>query len=92
MGQESQLLLRNTTKWTEKMYDMRYDKDNDDKNEVLQYVKNNGGNGIVYIEYSYKQLGLSFISVYAVGENSISQVPHKDISLQFILYTPKVKF
>jgi hypothetical protein len=58
MGQEAQELLANTTKWTEKLYDMAYDPYNDDKNEVLQYVKNNGGNQIVYIEYSYKQIGL----------------------------------
>lgn len=59
MGQESQELLSNTTKWTEKMYDMAYDPKDESKNEVLQYVKNNGKNGIVYIEYSYKQIGLS---------------------------------
>lgn len=59
MGQEAQEVLSHTTKWSEHMYDMRYDSLNDDKNELLQYVKNNGGNGIVYIEYSYKQLGLT---------------------------------
>lgn len=41
------------------MYDMEFDPTDDSKNEVLQYVKNNGQNGIVYIEYSYKQLGLT---------------------------------
>jgi hypothetical protein len=55
---EAQELLSHTTKWTEKMYDMQWDK-NDDNNEVLQYVRHNGGNGIVYIEYSYKQIGLT---------------------------------
>lgn len=59
MGQEAQEVLSHTTKWSEHMYDMRYDSLNDDNNELLQYVKNNGGNGIVYIEYSYKQLGLT---------------------------------
>lgn len=59
MGQEAQEVLSHTTKWSERMYDMRYDSTNDDNNELLQYVKNNGGNGIVYIEYSYKQLGLT---------------------------------
>ena len=59
MGQESQELLSHTVKWTEKMYDMHYDPVDDSKNEVLQYVKNNGENGIVYIEYSYKQIGLT---------------------------------
>ena len=41
------------------MYDMDYDPYDENKNEVLKYVANNGGNRIVYIEYSYKQLGLS---------------------------------
>lgn len=59
MGQESQELLTHTVKWTERMYDMAYDPIDDSKNEVLQYVKNNGENGIVYIEYSYKQIGLT---------------------------------
>lgn len=58
-GQEAQLLLDGTTKWTEKMYDMGYDPYDDSKNEVMQYVKANGQNGIVYIEYSYKQIGLT---------------------------------
>ena len=40
------------------MYDMAYDPFDDEKNEVLKYVKDNGSNGIVYIEYSYKQIGL----------------------------------
>ena len=57
-GEQSQKILADTATWTEKMYDMHYDKD-DDKNEVLQYVYNNSRNNIVYIEYSYKQLGLS---------------------------------
>ena len=59
MGQESQELLSHTVKWTEKMYDMNYDPVDDSKNEVLQYVRSNGENGIVYIEYSYKQIGLT---------------------------------
>lgn len=58
-GQDSQELLSHTTKWTEKMYDMAYDPIHEDKNEVMQYVKSNGENGIVYIEYSYKQIGLT---------------------------------
>lgn len=41
------------------MYDMAYDPIREDKNEVMQYVKSNGENGIVYIEYSYKQIGLT---------------------------------
>ena len=35
MGQESQELLANTTKWTEHMYDMAYDPFDDEKNEVI---------------------------------------------------------
>lgn len=38
---------------------MAYDPNDDSKNEVLQYVRNNGSNGILYIEYSYKQIGLT---------------------------------
>lgn len=56
---EAQQLLKNTCQWTEKLYDMAYDPNDDEKNEVLQYVKSNGKNMIVYIEYSYKQLGLT---------------------------------
>ena len=41
------------------MYDMHYDPNDEEKNEVMKYVKHNGGNGIVYIEYSYKQIGLT---------------------------------
>ena len=59
MGVEAAEILDGTCKWTEKIYDMAYDSQNDEKNAVLQYVKNNGKNQIVYIEYSYKQLGLS---------------------------------
>lgn len=58
-GMEAQLLLSGTTKWTEKMYDMAYDPYDESKNEVLKYVRDNGQNGIVYIEYSYKQIGLT---------------------------------
>lgn len=56
-GMEAQELLSQTTKWTERMYDMQYDPNNDD-NELKNYVAENGSNGIVYIEYSYKQIGL----------------------------------
>lgn len=59
MGQEAQEILSHTAKWSEHMYDMRYDPVDENKNELIQYVKGNGGNGIVYIEYSYKQLGLT---------------------------------
>lgn len=50
-GIESQMLLDGTAKWTEKMYDMS-------ESEIQSYIKNNSSNDIVYIEYSYKQLGL----------------------------------
>ena len=51
-GEESQKLLSDTAKWTEKLYDM-----NDD--EVLKYVQSNGKNNILYIEYQYYQIGLT---------------------------------
>lgn len=56
-GMEAQEILSATVKWTEELYDMRWDS-NDDSNEVREYIKHNGTNGIVYIEYSYKQIGL----------------------------------
>lgn len=58
-GQDAQELLSGAVKWTEQMYDKAYDPVDNSKNEVLQYIKSNGSNDIVYIEYSYKQLGLS---------------------------------
>ena len=57
-GQEAQEILAETTKWTEKMYDKHWDP-NDPNCELLAYVRDNGSNGIVYIEYSYKQIGLT---------------------------------
>ena len=57
-GQEAAELLKQTCKWTEKMYDMGYDPD-EEKSQVMQYVLTNSTNRIVYIEYSYKQLGLT---------------------------------
>lgn len=56
-GMEAQELLSQTAKWTERMYDMQWDPKNDD-NELKNYIAQNGSNGIVYIEYSYKQIGL----------------------------------
>ena len=58
-GQESQEMLAHTAKWTEKLYDMNYDPNDDSKNEVLQYVRANGDNNILYIEYHYNQIGLT---------------------------------
>ncbi len=51
-GKDAQTLLDGTGKWTEKMYDMTPEK-------RAQYIKNNSSNDIIYIEYSYRQLGLS---------------------------------
>lgn len=51
-GQESQIILEGTAKWTEEMYDWSDEK-------IREYVKNNSDNDIVYIEYSYRQLGLN---------------------------------
>ena len=57
-GQEAAEMLKQACKWTEKMYDMGYDPD-EEKSQVMQYVLTNSTNRIVYIEYSYKQLGLT---------------------------------
>lgn len=51
-GQESQEILRQTARWTEKMYDMT-------ETEIREYIEQNSENDIVYIEYSYHQLGLT---------------------------------
>ena len=51
-GVESQMLLDGTAKWTEKLYDMSME-------DIKEYIRNNSTNDILYIEYSYKQLGLS---------------------------------
>ena len=52
MGQESQEILDKTAKWTEKLYDMTED-------EIQAYMDAQGKdcNKILYIEYSYTQIG-----------------------------------
>lgn len=50
MGMEAQLLLENTVKWTEKLYDW-------DEEKREKYIEANDSNRIVYIEYSYQQIG-----------------------------------
>lgn len=47
---DAQLLLDNTVKWTEKMYDW-------DEKKREEYITANDSNRIVYIEYSYHQIG-----------------------------------
>lgn len=49
-GQESMEILANTCKWSEKFYDKKIE-------DVYDYIEKNSRNGIVYIEYSYQQLG-----------------------------------
>lgn len=49
-GQEAMAILDNTCKWSEKFYDK-------DIEDVREYIDKNSRNGIVYIEYQYKQLG-----------------------------------
>lgn len=49
-GQEALQIIEKTCKWTEKFYDMTRD-------EIEDYITKNSGNGIVYIEYHYHQLG-----------------------------------
>ena len=52
MGQEAQELLDKTAKWTEKLYDKTDD-------EINKYIEAQGEdcNKILYIEYSYTQIG-----------------------------------
>ena len=66
-GQEAQEILENTVKWSEALYDMQYDP-NDPDCELMQYIRNNGSNGILYIEYSYKQIGLSDAWMRAIAD------------------------
>ena len=49
-GQDALAIVENTYKWTESFYDMDID-------TVKETIETSGGNGIVYIEYQYKQLG-----------------------------------
>jgi hypothetical protein len=49
-GQDAVEIIEKTCKWTEKFYDWT-------KDEIEEYISNNAGNGIVYIEYHYQQLG-----------------------------------
>lgn len=49
-GQDALAVVENTCKWTEQFYDMTLD-------DVRDYIEVNSGNNIVYIEYSYTQLG-----------------------------------
>lgn len=49
-GQDALQIIEKTCKWTEKFYDMT-------KDEIDDYITKNSGNGIVYIEYQYYQLG-----------------------------------
>ena len=73
MGQEAAEILAKTAKWTEKLYDDYYEKGQE---YLEQYAKcNDGGNGIVYIEYSYKQLGLTeewFINISNKIDNPLT--------------------
>ena len=49
-GQEASSIIKDTYKWTEKFYDK-------DIEDVKETIKRGCLNGIVYIEYSYQQLG-----------------------------------
>lgn len=49
-GQDALMIVNETCKWTEKFYDM-------DLEDVREYIEMNSSNGIVYIEYNYRQLG-----------------------------------
>lgn len=49
-GQEAMEIVNKCAKWTEKFYDWTQD-------EINEYIAMNSENDIIYIEYSYKQLG-----------------------------------
>lgn len=49
-GQDSLAIIEKMYKWTEAFYDMSID-------DVRDTIETNSGNGIVYIEYQYQQLG-----------------------------------
>lgn len=49
-GQDALQILKGCGRWTEKMYDMT-------RKQLHEYVEVNAENGIIYIEYDYKQLG-----------------------------------
>jgi hypothetical protein len=49
-GQDCIQIIEKTCRWTEKFYDWT-------KDEIEEYITENAGNGIVYIEYQYQQLG-----------------------------------
>jgi len=49
-GQDALAVVENTCKWTEHFYDKPIE-------DVKEYIEINSGNNIVYIEYSYTQLG-----------------------------------
>ena len=51
-GMEAQYLLEKTRPWTEEMYDW-------DEKKREEYVAANDSNRLVYIEYSYHQIGLT---------------------------------
>lgn len=49
-GMDAFEIIQGTCKWTEQFYDWPIDK-------IQEYIKTNSRNQILYIEYSYKQLG-----------------------------------
>lgn len=49
-GQEALKIIDETCKWTEQFYDWS-------KEEIEEYIEKNSGNGIIYIEYNFHQLG-----------------------------------
>lgn len=51
-GKRSEILLQKTVKWSEDFYDMEID-------EIKAILTAEGKMGVTYIEYSYKQIGLT---------------------------------
>jgi hypothetical protein len=58
-------IIGGTCKWTEKFYDMK-------RIEVEEYIEKNASNGIVYIEYNHKQLGLDEEWVKATSQTLLN--------------------
>lgn len=49
-GQDCAKILEATCRWTEQFYDWS-------KDDMEDYIAKNSGNGIIYVEYQYQQLG-----------------------------------
>ena len=68
-GQQAQILLNSTVKWSDRMFDMN----RDEMEEFVKYSNGEKSNQIVYIEFHYWQIGLDrewFNNIAAkIGDN-----------------------